>query len=175
MPSQLFGQAGYFYRIPSQVHVAAANTVHWDLFNASSVIVRVLSIKQLPNVTVGVTGVVFDWLLQRTSAVGTGGTALTAWLADTSMDAVPAAITARSKPTGGATAGTALSAYSISSEETNSATQLLAAMGGLELVPLALRQEGIALRQNQGISCVQVTNSVEGNTGWLIGFALDDN
>lgn len=165
----------YFYLIPSQVHVAVANTVHWDVFNAdASMIVRILSILQIPNITTAVTGVVFDWLLERTTAVGTGGSALTAWLADSGDAALDADITARSKPTGGATAGTDLRRYSISSEETSVPTQLIATMGGLELVPAPLLLvnggKGIVLRQNEGVRCVQETNSAAGNSGWLIGF-----
>lgn len=170
----------FVYNIPSQVHVAAANAVHWDLFNAAAgVIVRVLSIRQIPNVVTAVTGIVFDWLLERTTAVGTGGSALTAWLADLSQEALSASVTARSKPTGGATQSTDLLNYSISSEETNAATIDLANKGGLELVPAVLQAfpvglgQGIVLRQNQGIRCVQVTNSAQGNTGWSIGFTVE--
>jgi len=168
----------YCYNIPSQVHVAAANTVHWDMFNAdAALIVRVLSILQIPNITTAVTGIVFDWLLERTTAVGTGGSGLTAWLADLSDTALDADITARSKPTGGATQSTDLRNYSISSEETNAATIQLASQGGLELVPRPLlvseSGEGIVLRQNQGLRCVQITNSSAGNTGWLITFTVE--
>jgi hypothetical protein len=170
----------YFYLIPSQVHVNSANTVHWDLFNAdASLLVRVTSILQIPNVTTAVTGIVFDWLLERTTAVGTGGSALTAWLADLSQTALDADITCRSKPTGGATASTDLRRYSLSSEETAAATLQIAAQGGLELVPEPLQPFGttpgigIVLRQNQGIRCGQETASIQGNTGWLIGFTVE--
>jgi hypothetical protein len=145
----------YFYLIPSQVHVNSANTVHWDLFNADAS------------------------LLERTTAVGTGGSALTAWLADLSQTALDADITCRSKPTGGATASTDLRRYSLSSEETAAATLQIAAQGGLELVPEPLQPFGttpgigIVLRQNQGIRCVQETASIQGNTGWLIGFTVE--
>jgi hypothetical protein len=168
----------YYALIPSQVHVAAANSVHWDLFNAdAALIVRVVSILQIPNITTAVTGVVFDWLLERTTAVGTGGTSITPWLADLNQDALDADITCRSKPTGGATAGVDLRRYSISSEETNAATITIATNGGLELIPKHLQTEtggtGVVLRQNQGIRCVQETNSSAGNTGWLIGFTQE--
>lgn len=137
---------------------------------------RVVSILQIPNITTAVTGVVFDWLLERTTAVGTGGTAITPWQADTG-DTLDADITCRSKPTGGATAGTDLRTYSISSEETNAATIQIASQGGLELVQPALwpvnHGKGIVLRQNQGLRCVQITNSVAGNTGWLITFTVE--
>lgn len=171
-------KAQYVAMIPSQVHVAAANTVHWDFFNAdAALVVRVISVLQIPNVTTAVTGVVFDWTLGRTTAVGTGGTAITPWQVDTNVAALDADISCRSKPTGGATAGTILRNYSLSSEETNAATIHLASLGGLELVPSALwpvnMGMGIVLRQNQGLRCVQVTNSNAGNTGWLITFTVE--
>jgi hypothetical protein len=162
--------------IPSQVHVAVANTVHWDLFNAdAALIVRVLSIRQIPNITTAVTGVVFDWLLERTTAAGTGGSSLTPFELDTANTDLDADITARSKPTGGATQSTDLFNYSISSEETNAATIQLASQGGLELVPPAWADNGhgIVLRQNQGLRCVQVTSSAAGNTGWVITFTME--
>lgn len=163
----------YAFLIPSQVHVAVANTVHWDLFNAdATVVVRVLSILQIPNITTAVTGVVFDWLLERTTAVGTGGSAISAWQADLSDAALDVDVTCRSKPTGGATQSTDLRNYSISSEETNTATIQIASMGGLELIPAPMLPtnggQGLVLRANQGLRCVQVTNSAAGNTGWLI-------
>lgn len=171
----------YFYRIPSQVHVNVANTVHWDLFNAdASLLVRVSSIIQIPNITTAVAGVVFDWELMRTTSVGTGGTAITAWLPDLSQTALDADITCRSKPTGGAAASTVLRSYSISSEETNAATQLFSTFSAANLtnlVPAELVKpsstHGILLRQNQGLRCTQVTSSVAGNTGWLIGFTVE--
>lgn len=168
----------YVALIPSQVHVAGANTVHWDVFNAdAALIVRVQSIRQIPNITTAVTGIVFDWLLERTTAVGTGGTVITPWLPDLNQTALDADITCRSKPTGGATASTDLFNYALSSEETNAATIQIASQGGLELVPQPLlpvnEGSGIVLRQNQGLRCVQITNSAAGNTGWLITFTVE--
>lgn len=171
-------EAIYNYNIVSQVHVAAANTIHWDFFNAdAALIVRVLSIRQIPNITTAVTGIVFDWKLARTTAVGTGGSAQTAWLVDSTQAALDADITCRSKPTGGATEGTILFNYSLSSEETNAATIQIASQGGLELVPNALLPQnggqGIVLRQNEGLRCVQITSSAAGNTAWFISFSVE--
>ena len=169
----------YFYNIPSQVHVNTANTVHWDLFNAdATLLVRVQSIRQIPNIVTVVTGIAFAWLLERTTSVGTGGTAQTAWLPDTSQTALDVDITCRTKPTGGAVQSTDLFNYAIHSEESNPGTIALAAQGGLELVPKTLsgesdREHGILLRPAQGLCCVQVTSSVQGNTGWLIAFTVE--
>lgn len=171
----------FLLNIPSQVHVASANAVHLDLFNADAdKLVRVLSIRQIPNVTTAVVGVVFDWKLERTTSVGTGGGALTPVKADLSQADLVAGVTARSKPTGGAAAGNLLFNYSISSEETNQATIQLASQGGLELVPPPLvdvgqiKPRGILLRQNQGIRVVQITNSAAGNTGWLLALSVEE-
>lgn len=163
--------------IPSQVHVAAANAVHWDFFNGdAALVVRMLSIRQIPNITTAVTGIVFDWLLERTTSVGTGGAAITPWAADTT-DTLDADITCRSKPTGGAAASTDIFQYSISSEETNAATIQIASQGGLELIPPILlpvnHGRGLVLRPSQGLRCVQITNSLAGNTGWLALFSVD--
>lgn len=168
----------YVINIPEQVHVASANTVHWDLFNAdASLLVRVHSIRQRPSIVTAVTGVAFAWLLERTTAVGTGGTTLTPWLPDTSQTALDADITARSKPSGGATAGDDLVNYSLHGEETNTGSIVVHSLGGLEVLPQPLLPKfggpGIVLRQNQGLRCVQVTNSAAGNTGWLITFSVE--
>jgi len=168
----------YYYNIPSQVHVAAANTVHWDLFNADpDRLIRVVSIKQIPDVSIAVTGVVFAWKLARTTAIGVAGVAQTAWLPDLSQAVPPTLVTCRSKPTSGATEGVILYNYAIHSEETNAATILLASTGGLELIPICLsldeERRGVFLRYGQGLRCVQITNSAEGNTGWIIGFSVE--
>lgn len=171
----------YFFNIPSQVHVAAANSVHWDLFNADAAkIVRVFSILQIPDIVTAVTGVAFAWKIARTTSVGTGGSPLTAWKADSNDTDLDADITARSKPSGGASESTILLNYNLHGEETNTGTQMfagLAAGGMANLVPAELRpprsEKGIVLRQNQGLRCVQITNNVNGNTGWLIGFTVE--
>lgn len=170
----------YGLLIPSQVHVNSANTVHWDLFNAdASAVIRVMSILQIPNITTAVTGIVFDWLLERTTAVGTGGSTLTPFEWATGNTDLDADVTARSKPTGGATQSTDIRNYSLSSEETNAATIQIASQGGLELIPPVIGPMaagggcGLELGPTQGVRCVQVTASNAGNTGWLITFTQE--
>ncbi len=186
MPADMNGQVlgsrpVYFFQVPNQVHVAAAATIHWDLFNAHATkLVRVRGIYQIPDILTVVTGVATSWRLARTTAVGTGGAALTAWLPDTAQAALDATITCRSKPAGGATEGTVLNDFVVSSEETSVPAQLVAVMaaaGLWNLVPPALRpphsEHGILLRRGQGISVTQKTNSAQGNTGWLIEFTTE--
>lgn len=165
----------YGYNIASQVHVAAANTVHWDFFNAdATLIVKVTSVRQKPNIVTVVTGIAFSWKLARTTAVGTGGSAQTAYLRDLSQTALDADITCRSKPTGGATEGVIIRNYDMHSDETNAGTMVIASMGGLELLPdQVIKSGGLILRQNQGLRCVQITNSAAGNTGWDIVFEVE--
>lgn len=166
----------YFFDIPEQVHVAAASTVHWDLWNGDAAkLVRVISIRQRPGIVTAVTGVAFAWILARTTEIGVAGVAQTAWLPDLSQTAMDADVTCRSKPTSGATAGTTLRSYSMHGEETNAGSMVIAAMGGLELVPPILGdgRAGILLRPSQGIRCLQNTNSAAGNTGWLITFTIE--
>jgi hypothetical protein len=66
-------EPAYFYNIATSVHVAAASTLWWDMFNAdATAIVRVLHIEPIVNLETAVTGVGFEWQLLRTTAVGTG-------------------------------------------------------------------------------------------------------
>jgi len=168
----------YFYSIGPTVHVAAASTLMWDLFNADAAkIVRVLSIQHIVDLETAVTGVGFEWQLLRTTAIGTAGTAQTAWLADTTDPALDTDITCRLKATGGATASTSLRRYYTHSEETQAGNQLAGgAYQGMDVIPWILRERGggIVLRQNQGLRLNQETNSAAGNSGWLVGFCVDN-
>lgn len=168
----------YWYNVAPQVHVNTADTIHWDLFNAhASLLVRVLSIRQIPDIATAIAGILFNWNLIRTTGVGTGGSALTVVVPDLSQTALHADITARSKPTGGAAGDVVMRDYNIHSEETNAGTIMLNTLGGIELVPQAVTlpnsERGILLRQNQGLKCVQVTQSAAGWTGWVIVFTVE--
>ena len=166
----------YWYAIANMVFVNTASNPAWDMFNAdAAAIVRVHSVLFIPDIVTAVTGVAVSWLLEKTTAVGTGGTAQTAIKADSSDAALDTDITCRIKPTGGATAGDDIRPFTMSSEETNAGTIQIAAMGGLELVPAYLREsgKGIVLRQNQGIRLTQVTATAAGNAAHLIGFTVE--
>lgn len=177
IPELGINSAVYSFKTGSIVHVAAASTLMFDLFNAdSTLIVRVLSIQHIVDIAQAVTGVGFAWQLLRTTAVGTGGTSLTAWLADTNDTALSANITARTKATGGATAGTSMKNYFTNSEETLAGNQL---QGGtystVNLLPqfLEVTGKGIVLRQNQGIRINQETNSSAGNSAFQVFFTVE--
>jgi hypothetical protein len=162
----------YFFYTGSAVHVAAASTLFFDMFNAdASLVVRIIHLSHIVNLETAVTGVGFEWLLERTTAVGTTGTALTAWLPDTSDTALDADITARLKAGGGATQSTDLFHYYTHSEETLAGNQLFGP--DRNLIPFMLREKGIVLRQNQGVRINQETNSNAGNSAILVGFTVE--
>jgi hypothetical protein len=166
----------YFFQVPNQVLVAAASTCHFDLWNADpALLVRIMSIRQIPDIVTAVTGVSVNWRLARTTTLGTGGTGQTAWLPDLSQTALDVDITCRAKPTGGAAEGTDLRDFALSSEETNTGTITIASLGGLELVPQQLIDsgKGILLRPSQGIAVFQKTSTSAGNMAWLIGFTVE--
>ena len=172
-------RAMYVANIPSQVFVNSANTVHWDLFNADATLkVRVLHCIHVPNmVTAVATGVATAWKIARTTAVGTGGSTITPWPLNTDtgvMAALDADITCRSKPSGGATEGTILRDYNTHGEETNTGTIVASSLGGVDLIPQAVRDHGgIVLRQNEGMRGVQITATALGNAGFFIVFAVE--
>jgi hypothetical protein len=164
----------YLWWFPTTVHVAAASTVHWDLFNAtgSGKILRIRGIYHHPGLTTAVTGVGFQWNFSRTTAVGTGGTTITGNPADTTNAAIPSQITARQKPTGGATAGVLIYAPHFHSEETNAGNAIAKALNILPWLEQDDAQE-LTIRENTGIRMEQATNSAAGNTGWLVAGTLE--
>jgi hypothetical protein len=124
--------AHYHLFVPSQA--VGAGVVFFDLFNASgsNSLIEVKSIIPVVFGDTAVTGLVaVDLFLTRTSEVGTGGTA--ASLDGTSLTVctisqhdntskLPAQITARLTPSGGATAAGVLSQRSVYTEEANAGT-----------------------------------------------------
>lgn len=161
----------YWFNTGSLTHVAAASTLMFDLFNADAAkIVRVRSILHVVLVEAAVTGVGLRWQILATSAVGTGGTALTAWQADTSDATIDTDITARSKATGGATAGASLLWYNRSTEETVGPINL----GSPEVMPPLLIPGGIVLRQNQGIRINQESSSSVGSCAIMVGLSVEN-
>jgi hypothetical protein len=166
--------------VPSQA--VGANKVYCDLFNAtgSGKLIKILSIFVYADNDTAVTGTLgVEVALTRTTAVGTGGTAavndgtsLTAATItrfDTDDAVVPAQITARSGPTGGATAGAYLGSRWVFTEETNAASAI-AGTAGADII----RNEGAKLivRENSGIRIVQGTVASVGNVSIEINFAV---
>lgn len=93
---------GWILYATPQTNAASRSVV--DLFNADATgaLVRIRGIWIVPTMT-SITGVQIGFDINKTSAVGTGGTALTARPLDSNFAALDAEITARRDATGGAT------------------------------------------------------------------------
>jgi hypothetical protein len=168
----------YPYRLFIAKSPTGASEVFFDLFNAagSGYTLAVSSVQPIVSGAVAVTGVLgVDLFLTFTSAIGTAGTAATR--SGTSLTAstfgtlnpaagdLPAGITARRLPTGGATAGNVITMGQVFTEETNSATYLnkdLITPGSDEVIV----PEGFGIQVQQG-----AVASV-GNIAFMVHFGL---
>lgn len=165
----------YIVNTGNTIHVAAARTTLFDIFNASGSgkVMRVVGVYVIPALA-AVTGVGQTYEVIRTSAVGTGGTALTPQLYDTANAAVPAQITARTKPTGGATTSATLQLINGSSEETTPYASMASVLNHVPLGGMLSPAEvGWVLREGQGLKIDQTTNSAVGNVNIQIVFTLE--
>lgn len=171
---------GDLFRLFVPAAAAGANKVFLDLFNASDKVIALLSAVPVISGAVAVTGTLaVDLFLTRTTAVGTGGvaavadnTALTVTPAITRFDnagaALASGITARSAPSGGATAGAVLSFNSYFTEETNASSY----------VPKDLVTQGnnnapfVLVNPGSGIRIVQGAVASVGNIGFDLIFGV---
>lgn len=161
----IYGTADTFIAATgNSANVAAARTTHFDLFNASGSgkIIEVVGLFIIPTL-VAVAGVGLTWELIKTSAVGTGGTTLTPRSMDSTNAALPAGVTARSKPTGGATTNFILSYQNTSSEETNPYAGMASILNHLTFSQM-LDVQSIILREGEGLKLDQTTSSAVGST-----------
>lgn len=170
------------YRLICPSQAVGANKVFLDLFNAtgSGVSLRVLSAYCFSDSDTAVTGTLgVEVNLTRTTAIGTGGTAATANSSsltaitlsamDTGNPALSANITARSSPTGGATAGALLGQRWIFTEETSAPSGIAGTLGA-EFI----RNEGadLIVRENSGLRFVQGSVASVGNLSFEITFEV---
>lgn len=167
----------YIVTIPGVAGAAAK--MHWDLFNASGS-GKVLELRGLwvtPVLSAAVTGTLSpDFDLIRTSAVGTGGTALAEATTLPSMSrldsadaAPPAQITCRNAPTAGATSAVALMRQYITQEETQAGSQLAQ---WNNWCPMTAMAERFTAREGQGFKVVQNTLGVAQSFTHQILFTL---
>jgi len=157
--------------VPDQA--VGASLDYFDFFNASQThVIEIGSVRPVVSAAVAVTGVVaVDLFLAATSAVGTGGTAATergtsltaATFTHTNLkqETIPAGITARLTPTGGATINQVLDFDSWFTEETNAGTYISKTFEG-----------PITLTQNFGIKVIQGGVASVGNIGFVVKFKL---
>jgi len=170
------------YRLICPSQAVGASKVFLDLFNAtgSGVSLRIMSAFCYVDNDTAVTGTLgVEVDLTRTTAVGTGGTAATAdgssltaitiSKMDTNNAALSANITARSAPTGGATAGALLGQRWVFTEETAAPSGIAGTLGA-EFI----RNEGadLIVRENTGLRFVQGTVASVGNLSFEITFEV---
>jgi hypothetical protein len=153
-------------------NVAAARTTHFDLFNASGsgVVLEIHGVFILPSLT-AVTGVGLTWELILTSAVGTGGSSLTPRKLDSTNTNLPAQVTARSKPTGGATTNYILTYMNSSSEETSPYAGMASILNHLTFAASPDVQT-LTLNAGEGIKIDQTFNSAVGTTNIRVVFSV---
>ena len=170
--------------------LGAAAADQFDLFNAagSGKTIRLRSLFPIRNRTVAL-ATLPDWQFDviRTSAVGTGGTAFASAAGppaapggtlaplDSTNVALPAQITARGLPTGGATA--AVHWFSTFLSGIHSATARDPAfelMSGINLIPQLPWGNPFVIREGQGFKVRQVTATASTGVafGWLAVFTL---
>lgn len=157
----------YFYS--TAMNAGAASKIYIDIFNAtgSGKVLKLRGLYVVSNSAV-VTGVPVQWTLARTTAVGSSATStLTAGVADLSDPAVPAQVTARDRPTAGATTGGALFDFWTTSEETLPAN----ALGSItNWCITAAGVTPITVRENQGVKLTHVTSTTAGS--WMVTAAV---
>lgn len=165
-------KATWVVQTGNTANVAAASTIHVDLFNAtgSGVILRVVGIYIIPTLT-AVTGVGMTWTIDRTNAVGTGGSTLTPRPMDTANTALPAQVTSRSKPTGGATTNYILLSPNGTSEETIPYASQAANLNHIPRVNDWVQD--LVCREGEGVKVVQTTNSSVGSTNTIFVFTVE--
>lgn len=170
------------YRLLVPGSAVGANKVHCDIFNAtgSGKTMHVHSAFCYPDIDTAVTGTLgVEVALTRTTAVGTGGTAATAdgtsitaatiSKLDTTSPALPVQVTARSAPTGGATAGAWLGTRFVFTEETNAGSAIAAAVGAEYVRNIG---SDIVVRENEGLRFVQGAVASVGTLTFEITFHL---
>lgn len=154
-------------------HVAATRTTLIDLFNAagSGVVLKVCGVYILPTLTaVAGTGLTYEVI--RTSAVGTGGTAATPAAFDSDNTPLPAGVTARTKPAGGATTAATLLFVNGSSEETLPYASLASQLNHIPRCGRGDSQD-LVLREGQGLKVDQTTSSNIGSVNVVIVFMVE--
>ncbi len=174
----------YIYATPAAG--VGIDKLYFDLFNAtgSGKVIDVRGIWAIPKTDVAVTGAVAIRVdIYRTSAVGTGGTAHSYKSAtidvgggnicpmDTDNAALPAQITARWLPAGGATISEwMIPSYALGEEAATSQAYMTQYQN---LLPMLTWGQRFALREGQGLLVKQGTVASAGALGFLVAFTVE--
>lgn len=166
--------------IPSSA--VGASKIYFDLFNnQASTVLRLRKLFAVVATDVAVTGTLGVRVdVMRTSAVGTGGTAAVgptsssktaaAFWPFTPGNTLPAGVTARTVPTGGATDQAWLFPTYLFTEETNVSSQV---SQFFNLLPELSTEQSIELPTGNGLKVVQGTVASVGNIGFLAIFTVE--
>lgn len=172
----------YSWWIPTAA--VGASKLYGDLFNASGSgkLIELRGLWAIVDTDTAVTGAVgIEIMLVRTSTVGTGGTAPTynggsasstgtIIPFDTANASLPAQVTARALPTGGATIAAFYWSQWVSGEE--AATSSANITSFYNLLPDTTMGQRIVLREGQGLLIKQGTVASVGNMAFLTVFTL---
>jgi hypothetical protein len=157
-----------------------------DVWNAtgSGKVMDIRGAWLIPKLDVAVTGAVAARVdLFRTSAIGTGGTAAVAdsatvdvaggsfWKFDESNAAIPAGITARVAPAGGATISRWLFPTNVATEE--SATSMGYLTQWQNLIPMFFYGQKLTIRENTGLLFKQNLVASVGSVSIMLAFTLE--
>lgn len=172
------------YGLITQPIAVGANKLYLDLFNAagSGKVMDVRGIWLIPRLDTAVTGALAVRIdAYRTSAVGTGGTAAatngatvdvaTFWKFDENNADIPAQVTARVAPTGGATISRWLFPNNVAPEESNTSMGYLTQWQNL--VPSFLWGQKFAIREGQGLLLKQGAVASVGSVSIFVAFTLE--
>ena len=174
----------YFYCTPPIA--VGANKLLADIFNAtgSGKVMEIRGAWLIPKLDAAVTGALAIRVdLYRTSAVGTGGTAASTDSAtidvaggnftkfDESNGAIPAQLTARVAPTGGATISRWLFPSNVAPEESNTSMGYLTQWQNL--IPQFLYAQKLTVRENTGVLFKQGAVASVGSVSILLAFSLE--
>lgn len=162
---QLGARDGYFTAFISPQAVGAA-VKFFDLFNTTGSTVNLVVDRVVPIVdgSVAVTGAVtVNLQVQRTTSVGTGGTAVTPGKHDTATPNLPANVTCRRTPTGGAALGTDVLGFASLYTDEQSPGEHNAPVLNLIMAP-------VLIRPNTGLCVVQGAVASVGSLAFMVGF-----
>jgi hypothetical protein len=171
-----------FTQVPRATTATAVD--YFDIFNAagSGKTIRLRGLWPIIDIPAAVAftrAYVFD--AYRTNAVGTGGAVAASSAAkpaagggvlnalDTTNPALPAGITIRTLPTGGAIASAYLWDMPILAEETQPVTSLAQ---GINMIPELAHDQPLVLREGQGFKVRQNTAVIGPSVGWLLAFTV---
>jgi hypothetical protein len=167
----------FYIALPAaKLAVAAAGGTMIDLFNGTTDgLLRVRSARVFADTIAAITGTPTLFRLQRTTAVGTGGTAITPLPFDDGMEVLKASVSCRSLPTGGATLGGTLGTINGNPDEAAESALEAAWSGTLgELLPEPVRLgPGLVVRPGAGCAIVAEGSSLVANVWCVVVFSSE--